>query len=201
MKDKNYYPLGIAVFFGFMCCMIILTIYISLKYSPDYDNAYFSTKQEVDKDINEILRAQNYLEAKYQFYGLNNGEKVPLTRKVTRKSTPYPAPKKLQFIILDSANKSVVPQSSRVFITRFADSSADKDLGALVAKQGELFSEDFTLAKGDWKVLLGFEIEGKKAYFEQRIVSAESSADSANLAQSAESSADSATNPPLDSAK
>lgn len=180
MTKRNFWPLGIAIFFGFMCCMIILTIYISQKYSPDYDNAYFSTKQAVDKDINEILRAQNYLEERYRFYALNNGEKIPLTRKVTRKSTPYPTLTKLRFVILDSADKSVIPQSSRVFITRFADSSADMDLGALVAEKGELFSKDFTLAKGDWKVLLEFEIEDKKAYFEQRILVAESSADSAN---------------------
>ena len=186
---KNYYPLGIAAFFGVMCCMIILTIYISFKYSPDYDNAYFSTKQEVDRDINEILRAQNFLEAKYRFYALNNGAKVPLLRKVTRKSTPYPVTKKLRFVILDSANNRITPQSSRVFITRFADSSADKDLGALMVENGEenaeLVSRDFTLAKGDWKVLLEFEIEGKKAYFEQRIKVAESSADSASLKDSA----------------
>ncbi|MGX3010614.1 hypothetical protein ACWIUD_03480 [Helicobacter sp. 23-1044] len=187
MKDKNYYPLGIAIFFGIMCCGILATIYISLKYKPDYDNAYFSTKQEVDRNINMILRAQNELEAKYQFFALNGAEKVPLARSVTRKSPPLLAPNALRYEILDSTKNRVIPQNSKVFITRFADSSANLDLGELQIKNGELVSKELSLKKGDWKVLVEFEIEGKKAYFSQRILveGAESALDSAKKADSA----------------
>lgn len=192
MKDKNYYPLGIAVFFGFMCCMIILTVYISFQYKPDDDNAYFSTRNTVDKDINDILRAQSELEAKYKFYILDDKNALPLARNANRKSPPIFAPSAmiLRFQVVDSANKNIAPQSARIFITRFADSSADKDIGELEFKDGVLISPEITLEKGEWKALIEFSLDDKKAYFEQRIVM-QDSADSANLAQSAESSAES----------
>lgn len=192
MKNKNYYPLGIAVFFGFMCCMIILTVYISFQYKPDDDNAYFSTRNAVDKDINEILRAQSELEAKYKFYILDNGNALPLARKANRKSPPIFAPSAmiLRFQVVDSANKNIAPQSARIFITRFADSSADKDIGELEFKDGALISPEITLEKGEWKALIEFSLDDKKAYFEQRIVM-QNSADSTNLAQGAESSVES----------
>lgn len=192
MKNKNYYPLGIAVFFGFMCCMIILTVYISFQYKPDDDNAYFSTRNAVDKDINDILRAQSELEAKYKFYILDDKNALSLARKANRKSPPIFAPSAmiLRFQVVDSANKNIAPQSARIFITRFADSSADKDIGELEFKDGTLISPKITLEKGEWKALIEFSLDDKKAYFEQRIVM-QNSADSANLAQGAESSVES----------
>lgn len=192
MKNKNYYPLGIAVFFGFMCCMIVLTVYISFQYKPDDDNAYFSTRNAVDKDINEILRAQSELEAKYKFYILYDKNALPLARKANRKSPPIFAPSAmiLRFQVVDSANKSIAPQSARIFITRFADSSADKDIGEIEFKDGALISPEITLEKGEWKALIEFSLDDKKAYFEQRIVM-QNSADSANLVQGAESGAES----------
>lgn len=172
MKNKNFWPLGIAIFFGFMCCMIVLTVYISMKYKPDDDNAYFSTRQIVDKDINDILLAQNDLEKKYNFYALNDNENLPLLRKVNRKSPPLFLSNKaiLRFKITDSNNTNIIPQNARIYITRFADSSADKDIGNLNIDNGMLITPEINLEIGEWKVLLEFTIENKNAYFEQRIV-------------------------------
>ena len=174
MKGKNYYPLGIAIFFGIMCCGIILTIYISLKYKPDYDNAYFSTRQVVDKDINAILVAQNELESRYKFYVLDSSGKnaLPLTRKANRKSNALFVPSEaiLRFKITDLKGKAAIGESVRLYITRFADSSADKDIGVLSQKNGIFISPEISFEKGEWKLLVEFSIDDKKAYFEQRIV-------------------------------
>ena len=172
MKDKNYYPLGIAVFFGFMCCMIILTIYVSMKYKPDYDNAYFSTRNAVDKDINAILIAQNALESKYCFYIFDGKNEIPLSRIANRKSNPLYIPSNavLRFKITDLKNKAVLGQNARIYITRFADSSADKDIGEISQNFGIFTTPNISFEKGEWKLLVEFSIDDKKAYFEQRIV-------------------------------
>ena len=168
MKGKNYYPLGIAIFFGLMCCGIILTIYISLKYKPDYDNAYFSTRQVVDKDINAILAAQNELESRYKFYVLDSSGKnaLPLTRKANRKSNALFVPSEaiLRFKITDLKGKAVIGESVRLYITRFADSSADKDIGALAQKNGIFISPKISFEKGEWKLLVEFSIDDKGVF-------------------------------------
>lgn len=172
MKDKNYYPLGIAIFFGIMCCGILATIYISLKYKPDYDNAYFSTRQVVDKDINAILEAQNALESRYKFYMIDGKNALPLERKANRKSKPFYVAENaiLRFKITDLKDSVVKNKNARIYITRFADSSADKDIGALSQKNGIFTSPEISFKNGEWKLLIEFEIDSKKAYFEQRIV-------------------------------
>ena len=169
---KNYYPLGIAIFFGIMCCGIILTIYISLKYKPDYDNAYFSTRQVVDKDINTILEAQNALESRYKFYIIDGKNAILLQRKANRKSNALFVPSEaiLRFKITDLKGKAVMGESVRIYITRFADSSADKDIGEIAQNYGIFTSPKIAFEKGEWKLLVEFGIDGKKAYFEQRIV-------------------------------
>ena len=183
MKDKNFYPLGIAIFFGIMCCGILATIYISLKYKPDYDNAYFSTRQVVDKDINAILEAQNALESRYKFYIIDSSGKnaLFLERKANRKSKPFYVGENaiLRFKITDLKGKVAIGESTRLYITRFADSSADKDIGKLAQKNGIFTSQKIHFENGEWKMLVEFGIDGKKAYFEQRIVVGdESKADS-----------------------
>ena len=181
MKEKNYYPLGIAIFFGIMCCGILATIYISLKYKPDYDNAYFSTRQVVDKDINAILLAQNELESRYKFFIIGGKNALPLERKANRKSKPFYVGENaiLRFKITDLKDNIVKNKNARIYITRFADSSADKDIGKLTQKNGIFATQEISFEKGEWKLLVEFEIDSKKAYFEQRIVVGdESKADS-----------------------
>ena len=177
MKDKNFYPLGIAIFFGIMCCGILATIYISLKYKPDYDNAYFSTRQVVDKDINAILEAQNALESRYKFFiidgkNIDGKNALSLERKANRKSKPFYVAENaiLRFKITDLKGGVVKNKNARIYITRFADSSADKDIGKLAQKNGIFTSSEISFEKGEWKLLVEFEIDSKKAYFEQRIV-------------------------------
>ena len=181
MKGKNYYPLGIAIFFGIMCCGILATIYISLKYKPDYDNAYFSTRQVVDKDINAMLEAQNALESRYKFFIIDGKNSLPLERRANRKSKPFYVGENaiLRFKITDLKGKAAIGESTRLYITRFADSSADKDIGKLAQKNGIFTSPKIHFKNGEWKMLVEFGIDGKKAYFEQRIVVGdESKADS-----------------------
>lgn len=172
MKNKNLWPIAIAAFFGFMCCMIILTVYVSMKYKPDYDNAYFSTRNSVDKDINAILIAQNALESKYRFYIFDGKTAIPLARKVNRKSNAIYVPNEavLRFKITDLKDKAVLGQNARIYITRFADSSADKDIGEIPQNFGIFTTPTISFEKGEWKLLVEFSIDDKKAYFEQRIV-------------------------------
>ena len=185
MKDKNYYPLGIAIFFGIMCCGIVATIYISQKYKPDYDNAYFSTRQVVDKDINAILEAQNALESRYKFFIIDGKNSLPLERKANRKSKPFYVAENaiLRFKITDLKGKVVIGESTRLYITRFADSSADKDIGKLTQKNGIFTSPKIHFENGEWKMLVEFGIDSKKAYFEQRIVVGENADESKSDSQ------------------
>ncbi len=198
MKKFNAWPLGIAAFFGFMCCMIVLTVYISQKYKPDDDNAYFSTRQAVDKDINDILIAQRELESKYRFFILDGESAIPLTRQANRKSPPlrFSGDFRLRFKMSDLENADIKAQNARIYITRFADSSADKDIGEIFYNGAFLESPQITLNKGDWKLLVEFMVDDKRAYFEQRIVvdSAESMGDLGDSMESTRDSSDSTQN-------
>ncbi|MDE6885971.1 MAG: hypothetical protein K2P17_02900 [Helicobacteraceae bacterium] len=178
MKDtKNFWPFCIALFMTIMVCMIILTIYISIKYKPDNDNAYFSSREIVDKEINTILQQQQELEEKYDFYIVSNDVQIPLQRKVTRKSNPLELKLgdslnlNLKVITKDNSidNTSFKDFTARAYITRFADSKDDIDIGLLESKNNEFFISNIKLKQGDWKLLVEFIIDDKKAYFEYRI--------------------------------
>lgn len=164
---KNFWPIGIVIFFVIMICMIILSVYISIKNKPDDDNAYFSTRQIVDKEINDIISTQAELENIYSFYIIYNNTKIPLKSQVTRKSPALKVtnPFNLSFSVLDKNNKVVKPANIRLYITRFAESKDDIDMGNISAT-----SPKIELKKGDWKVMLEFSIDNKKAYFEHHIL-------------------------------
>lgn len=182
---KTFWPLGIALFLICMICMIILTIIISIKNSPDDDNAYFSTRQVVDKEINDIIIAQNELEKKYDFFitSQKSSQNSPLTsqklyRKATRKSKPLTIKQDETFQLSvfvakkgDSLESHILPQRVLLYITRFASAKDDIDLGELAPQKDSqaMLSKPILLNKGQWKVLVKVEIDGKNAYFEQLI--------------------------------
>lgn len=174
MRKNNYnlYPIYIVIFFLIMVIMIVLTIYISIKFKPDEDNAYFSTRQEVDKNINFILNNQKILESKYDFYILDGDQYIALQNKANKKSNPIVIhTNPITFKILVKQGKTNIKADSiRLYITRFADSKDDIDIGKLDYVEEVFLSSDIFLKKGNWKVLIEISIEGKKAYFEQRVV-------------------------------
>lgn len=166
-NSKNFWPIGIVIFFVFMVCMIILSVYIAVTHKPDDDNAYFSTRQVVDKEINNILTEQDELEKLYKFYIIYNGNKFLLQPQASRKSQAIKVknPFILSFSVVDNNNKTINPTSTRLYVTRFSESKDDIDLGDINST-----SPSIELKKGDWKVMLEFSINGKKAYFEQHII-------------------------------
>lgn len=174
-NKKTFWPIGIALFLIIMVCMIILTVYISIKYSPEDDNAYFSTRQIVDKDINDILLTQNQLEKKYKFYYIDSvGTSHELERKVNKKtSIPIDINTNEPFIlnvkITDNNGKN--PDSAKVesIITRFAVSKFDKNLGELLKSDDIFKSNEVMLEKGEWKAMIKITIDNKNAFFEQYI--------------------------------
>ncbi len=180
MKDSKatFWPYGIAIFLFIMVCMIILTVIISIKNAPEDDNAYFSTRQDVDKNINDILIHQKELENLYSFY-IINGKYMPLEHKATRQSTPIKVvsnqPITIEVMVkkndIASDAKMLKLDSAQLYITRFATSKDDIDLGELDINGGIAKSKSFSLKRGYWKALLKFEIDGKVAYFEQLIIS------------------------------
>lgn len=166
-NSKNFWPIGITIFFVIMVCMIILSVYIAVTHKPDDDNAYFSTRQVVDKEINDILTEQGKLEKLYKFYIIYDGNKFLLQPQATRKSQAIKvkSPFTLSFSVVDNNNKAVNPTNTRLYITRFSESKDDVDMGDV-----NLTSPSIKLKKGDWKVMIEFNLNGKKAYFEQHII-------------------------------
>ena len=173
-NKKTFWPIGIALFLSIMVCMIILTIYISIKSSPEDDNAYFSTRQVVDKDINDILQDQNQLEEEYKFYYIDDTGSHKLNQKANKKtSIPIDLKANTPFIlnikITDKNDKNIDSAKVESIITRFATSKFDKNLGEL-PKNNEIFkSNEILLEKGDWKAMIKITINNKNAFFEQYI--------------------------------
>ncbi|RAX55144.1 hypothetical protein CCY99_00140 [Helicobacter sp. 16-1353] len=173
-SKKTFWPYGIALFLIFMVCMIILTVYIAIKSSPEDDNAYFSTRQDVDAAINDILINQKELENMYNFYIINDNKEISLERKANKKtSTPINLSEDGEFTLklkISPKNDSVDKPVVRANITRFATSKFDKDLGILKENNGEFVAEPIILEKGEWKAMIEFSFDDKNAYFEQFIL-------------------------------
>lgn len=175
-NKKNFWPIGIALFLVIMVCMIILTVYLSIQSSPEDDNEYFSTRQVVDKDINDILIAQNELEKKYKFYYVDdNDNNHKLERKINKKTSipielKINEPFTLNIKVTDDKNNAIDSAKIEAIITRFATSKFDKNLGELEKNNNNTFkSNKVMLEKGDWKAMIKITIDGKDAFFEQYI--------------------------------
>lgn len=173
MRDKNLWPLAIAVFMTLMVCMIILTIYISIQNKPDEDNAYFSTRQDIDKNINEILINQAQLMKDSSFYiKLDSADSnfIALSQKTNRKANPILIKPDSAFKLLLKVDGKIGDfKEARLFITRFASAKDDLDLGILKQENNLFTTPEISLKKGDWKAMIEFTINDKKAYFEQLI--------------------------------
>lgn len=174
-NKKNIWPVGIAIFLIIMVFMIILTVYLSIKSAPEDDNAYFSTRQIVDKDINNILANQSQLENQYKFYYIDNNHNAKqLERKVNKKlTTPIEIDLNKPFIlnikITDNDNNIIDSAKVEAMVTRFATSKFDKNLGELSQINKIFTSDEIMLEKGDWKVMIKITIDNKNAFFEQYI--------------------------------
>lgn len=174
-NKKTFWPIGIALFLIVMVCMIILTVYLSIKSAPEEDNSYFSTRQVVDKDINEILAIQNQLENQYNFYYVDsNSNSHQLIRKANKKTsnpleTKINEPFSLNIKITNKDNAIINNAKVESIITRFATSKFDKDLGELNQDKDTFKSNDIVLDKGDWKAMIKITIDDKNAFFEQYI--------------------------------
>ncbi len=174
-NKKNIWPIGIAIFLIIMVCMIVLTVYLSIKSAPEDDNTYFSTRQIVDKNINNILENQNQLEKQYKFYYIDkNYNNKELIRKINKKSTmpielSLNEPFELNIKIIDNNDNIIDSAKVEAIITRFATSKFDKNLGELTKIDNIFKSNKVILEKGDWKVMIKITIENKSAFFEQYI--------------------------------
>lgn len=174
MNKKTFWPYGIALFLIIMVCFIVLTVVISIQVSPEDDNAYFSTRQNVDKNINNILIDQQKLQDLYNFYVLNNDSSIALNRVINKKTSQKIHLKLgdefiLQIKTTDKNNNIIMPDSIKALITRFATLKDSKDLDLL--RNNNIFSANpIILAQGNWKAMIEVDIDNKKAYFEQFIV-------------------------------
>lgn len=194
IANKNFWPLGIALFLIFMVGMIILTVYISIKYKPDDDNSYFSTRGIVDMEINEILLSQKEIDSKYDLYILGTQQILPLEHRATRKSNPLIFNAEDNIILqvqikqknsinligkntnVNTANSLSMQDSSvELYLTRFADAKDDINYGALqLDNRGDylVFSTptSILLKKGAWKALFKIKLDNKEVFFEQLII-------------------------------
>lgn len=176
-NKTNFYPYAIAIFLVLMVCGIVATVVISLKNAPENDDAYFSSRQDIDAAINDILKEQRSLEERYDFLVFKNGEWANLERKIHKKtSTPILAENLVLRLKIaeknapDSRGEAIKNAAVRAKIGRFATSRQDSEIGFVDEGAGVFASTPIALKKGKWKAVFAFEIEGKKAFFEQLVV-------------------------------
>lgn len=66
--NKKGSPLALFVFLAVMVCFIVASVVISLKNPVYEDQSYFSSKRQVDEQINAILQEQNWFLANCDLY-------------------------------------------------------------------------------------------------------------------------------------
>lgn len=182
---KNYWPLGIFVFLGVMVCMIIASVVIAIKHPTKEDDTYFSSKREVDSNINQIIKDQNRFSKEYQLYlGIN---KFPQVNGYAKLFPPYLAKAKSQTqqsLYLDAQKDNHLyvkalckqPQNLSIFLyMEKINSKQEKvEIGKMHYENGYFASNAFSnLQKGRYKAIfeVSYQEDGKdkKIFFEREV--------------------------------
>ena len=166
MSKKNPWPIFLSLFMIFMMLMIIATVYVSIKYKHDEDTSYFSTRQEVDENINTKLREQKELEKSYKVYVISDAKKIPLQRDA-RQNPPIIIKNQLNLKIQieDKNLNNIKANRIRAYLGRLATSKDDMYFD-LNYENGVYEALNLDLEKGYWKLLIEISKDNKKAYFE-----------------------------------
>lgn len=182
---KNYWPLGIFAFLGVMVCSIILSVYIALKNPAQEDDTYFSSKKEIDSNINQIIKDQNRFSKEYQLYlGIN---KFPQVNGYAKLFPPYLAQAKSQTqqtLYLDATKdnhlyvKALCKEPQDLSISLYMEKINAKqekiELGEMHYENGYFASNSFSnLQKGRYKAIfeVSYQEDGKKKkiFFEREV--------------------------------
>lgn len=196
MQEKNYWTLGIIGILIFGVIIVTLSIFIAMKNPVQNENAFFSTKNIIDEQINQIIQEHNQFISLYkpkihmsnpQGQNLEHNTFVfpynmpphrnPSTMQKTPSNILSPYENQIDVSIQHKANQDPV----RIQI--FLDSLHQEDQLRLideptpVAANTESTQETTTyishlpqLPEGRWKLILEITYQtNKKAYFEAEI--------------------------------
>lgn len=182
---RNFWPLGIFSFLGVMVFLIIVSIYIALKNPEQEDDSYFSSKKEIDSNINQIIKDQNHFLKKYQLYlGIN---KFPQVNGYAKLFPPYLAQAKAQAqqtLYLDSQKDNHLyvkalcqePKDLSIFLYMEKINARQEKIriGEMLYENGYFASSAFShLKKGRYKAIfeVSYQEDGKKKkiFFEREV--------------------------------
>lgn len=81
---KTKAPLFLFGFLGLMVCCIIASVIIALKNPVYEDDSYFSSKKQIDEEINSIIQEQNWFLSNCDLYlGIDGNAKFIPSSKLT----------------------------------------------------------------------------------------------------------------------
>lgn len=165
--------------------MIVASVMIAIKNPAKEDNAYFSSKREVDSNINQIIKDQNRFSKEYQLYlGIN---KFPQVNGYAKLFPPYLAKAKSQIqqsLYLDTQKdnhlyvKALCKQPQKLSIFLYMEKINSKqekvEIGKMQYENGYFASNAFSnLQKGRYKAIfeVSYQEDGKdkKIFFEREV--------------------------------
>lgn len=80
---KTKAPFYLFGFLGLMVCCIIASVAIAVKNPVNEDDSYFSSKRQIDEEINSIIQEQNWFLARCELYlGLDEPTKFSSQSKL-----------------------------------------------------------------------------------------------------------------------
>ena len=92
-NKKSFWPYGIAISTLLVAGACAYNVKIALDNPVEYDTYFFSKKQHLDDNINQILASQKKFDEKYiidinygKFYSKNNSVKIKITDKETNEA-------------------------------------------------------------------------------------------------------------------
>lgn len=139
MKEKNYWPLGLAIFGSFFLVALFFTLKIAIGLPVEMDNSYMNSYQYVDKHYDEIMQKEKSFDLKYS---------AVLSGKLERGGSSV-----VSIDIKDKNGSAVSGARIETVVTRPDTSKHDIKLSEFTEKNGVYAAKLFAVPlDGRWKI-------------------------------------------------
>lgn len=157
-ERKNYWPHGIIGSIILIIIACIATVIFALEHPVEMDSYYLEKYQQVDRDINNIIKKQKEFFAKYDV--------VFDTKKLNLDN-----PSNIVFSIIDKqTNKPLQKAEILMLLTRPDSNKFNQELNATIAKNGKFIFENIVVNKpGRWQFKTKIKSENFEGFHEYEV--------------------------------
>ncbi len=149
--EKNYWPLGLAIFGAALFVGLASMVGIAIQYPVEFDGAKMASYRYVDTNYNKIIESEKKFDEKYV---------IQTSHFILLKNTPT----SLELNVSDKAGKEVDANITAI-ITRPDTSKHDITINEFNKTSISYLSKPFSVGlEGRWKVMYRVEVDGLQKF-------------------------------------